>query len=135
MRCAEMAYASSVGNAHSSQVPTVKKSDKWLKLTKMCVLAGWGPVPRPHSRERLGRTSVGRFLGNRLKSCLRTTAKSGDYPLWNVLPLWEMAIPFPFPVKKPGNNRIRVSFGPTVPTKTPPTPPWHGGGTPPRRRG
>jgi hypothetical protein len=53
---------------------------------------------------------VGRFLGNRLKSCLRTTAKSGDYLLWNVLPLWEMAIPFPFPVKKPGNNRVRVAF-------------------------
>ena len=53
---------------------------------------------------------MGRFLGNRLKSCLRTTAKSGDYLLWNVLPLWEMAIPFPFPVKKPGKNRVRVVF-------------------------
>ncbi len=40
MRCAEMAYASSVSNAHSSQGPTVKKSDKWLKRTKRCVLAG-----------------------------------------------------------------------------------------------
>ena len=67
-------------------------------------------MPRPHSRERLGRPSVGRFLGNRLKSCLRTTAQSGDYLLWNVLPLWEMAIPFPFPVKKPGNNRVPVVF-------------------------
>jgi hypothetical protein len=38
MRCAEMAF-SSVGNAHSSQLPTGKKSDKWLKRTKMCVLA------------------------------------------------------------------------------------------------
>jgi hypothetical protein len=53
MRCAEMAYASSVGNAHSSQAPTVKKSDKWLKLSKMCVLAGvgfhWrgGVLPKP----------------------------------------------------------------------------------------
>ncbi len=42
MRCAEMAYASSVSNAHSSQIPTVKKSDKWLKLTEMCVLTGVG---------------------------------------------------------------------------------------------
>ena len=67
-----MAYASSVGNAHSSQVPTVKKYDKWLKLTKMCVWPGSVTVARPHSRERLGRPSVGRFLGNRLKSCLRT---------------------------------------------------------------
>ena len=53
MRCAEMAYASSVRNAHSSQVPTGKKSDKWLKLTKMCVLAAvgfhWrsGALPKP----------------------------------------------------------------------------------------
>ena len=76
----------------------------------MCDLAGSVTVPRPHSRERLGRPSEGRFLGNRLKSCLRTAAKSGDYLLWNVLPLWEMAIPFPFPVKKPGNNRVPVVF-------------------------
>ena len=53
---------------------------------------------------------MGRFLGNRLKSCLRTTAKSGDYLLWNVLPLREMAIPFPFPVKEPGNNRVSGSL-------------------------
>ena len=53
---------------------------------------------------------MGRFLSNRLKSCLRTTAQSGDYLLWNVLPLWEMAIPFPFPVKEPGNNRVPVVF-------------------------
>ena len=52
---------------------------------------------------------MGRFLGNRLRSCLRTTAKSGDYLLWNVLPLWEMAIPFLSPVKKPGKN-LRVVF-------------------------
>ena len=39
---------------------------------------------------------MGRFLGNRLKSCLRTPAQSGDYLLWNVLPLWEMAIRFHF---------------------------------------
>ena len=55
---------------------------------------------------------MGRFLGNRLKSCLRTTAKSGDYLLWNVLPLWEMAIPFPFPVKKPRKNRVPESNSP-----------------------
>ena len=53
---------------------------------------------------------MGRFLGNRLKSCLRTTAQSGDYLLWNVLPLWELAIPFPFPVKKPRKNRVPVVF-------------------------
>ena len=58
---------------------------------------------------------MGRFLGNRLKSCLRTTAQSGDYLLWNVLPLWGMAIPFPFPVKKPGNNRVPVAFRSNTP--------------------
>ena len=55
---------------------------------------------------------MGRFLGNRLKSCLRTTAQSGDYLLWNVLPLWEIAIPFPFPVKKAGKNRVPESNSP-----------------------
>jgi hypothetical protein len=72
---------------------------------------------------------VGRFLGNRLKSCLRTTAQSGDYLLWNVLPLWEMAIPFPFPVKKPGNNRVPESNSSDEDSAHTS---WHGGGTPPR---
>ncbi len=106
MRCAEMAYASSVGNAHSSQTPTVKK---WLKLSKMCVLAGAGYRASAALGRAAGESPRGPIPGQPPQKLPPNGCHPAIYLLWNVLPLWEMAIPFLSPVKKPGKN-LRVVF-------------------------
>ena len=129
MRRAEMAYAFSVRNAHSSQVPTGEKFI--VTETDQDVRFGWVvTVPRRTRARGWGRTLRGSIPGQPPRKPPPNAARAADYPPWYVLLLWEMAILFPFPVKNPGKSRSGSLFGRTAPTKTPPTPPWHGGGTP-----
>ena len=73
----------------------------------MCDLAGSVTRASAALARGAGETLRGSIPGQPPQKLPPNAAQSADYLPWNVLPLWEMAIPFPFPVKKPGEIAFR----------------------------
>ncbi len=107
------------GERHALPGPFPKSQDRKAKGCKS--VAGRKPEKttkrRTSSVARRSRTRASGWglrrsiLAHSPQSRQITTQSMVSFPVWTVLPLWGLAITFPFPLNQRGKGRVRLVFG------------------------